>query len=203
MVNLMKKLKLLALPVSLSVALALPCFARDKNLKEKDNDFVSIGVSKFGDESMNEEWGNAFPLSIGYNTYLAKNLRYEGSGSFGFNRNTYSLDNNVVSYSQYYNFIITASLQLVMPQEGFDLFLGGGLEWSTLKFKENSIDDDKPYKEKVEGAGMVFIGGAEIPISEKLNAMLSVKYSSINPYKDEYGGFEMGAITFSAGLSTK
>ena len=90
-----------------------------------------------------------------------------------------------------------------MPQDGFDLFFGGGLEWSTLKLKEDSIDDDKPRKEKVEGAGMVFIGGADISINEKLKAMLSVKYSSINPYKDEYGGFEMGAITFSAGLGTK
>ena len=110
MKSLSNKFKIGFLPFLFSTFFLIPCFARDQKLKDKDNLFASIGVSKFSDEYMNQEWGNSFPLTVGTNTYLAENLRYAWSASLAFNRKTYSLDENVVSYSQYTNFLTTASL---------------------------------------------------------------------------------------------
>ncbi|MBU4308405.1 MAG: hypothetical protein KJ566_01270 [Nanoarchaeota archaeon] len=191
------------LPVVLSGGLLVPSFARDPNMKRKDSGFLSVGISQFNDKDMNEEWGNALPLAFGYNNYFSDNFRYEGSVGIMFNRKTASIDNSVVSYSQYTNLITNGSLQIMIPQKGINFFGGVGIEWSTLRYKQDSIDKKKPDKEKIEGAGMMFIGGAEVYIENSFikRARIEIRKSKINPYStEEHAGFDMGSTVFSAGV---
>lgn len=192
------------LPVVLSVGLLVPVKAQEgvkQEQKEKDKKglFLSVGGTQFNDEGMDNYWGFGYPLGAGYQNYYSNNLRYKWGINWMFNRLDYEQGNKTTGFELYHILQTSALLELVMPQEGFDLYFGGGLAWSNLWYK-SEFAGEEPDKEKFEGSGLKLVAGADIPIKPSLDAFIQITYDVIKPYKMEDRTFDMGGKTFTAGI---